>query len=601
MPVPRLIAVIILILSFSSIVEAATPPLISYQGRLTDAGGNPIPDGNKVSGTFSIYDAPSGGVALWSEVQEVEISHSGLFRVFLGSVVPLSESIFSGVDRYIGVKVGADLEMTPRERVVSSGYAFRTATVDGAKGGTITSKVTIGSTNTNNGLDAFVAGFSNLTGGNYATVSGGELNSATEQLSTVGGGAFNVAGSSSATVAGGYQNAALGLSSIVAGGYQDTASADYAAVAGGFRNFAGQYGFVGGGQRNRAAASYSVIPGGYQNRVLGAYSLAAGLNAAADFDRSFVWNGSLGSFASTAPSQFLINAENGVGIGTNSPRGMLTVAGGLDLNYSYSDFNNNAGGIRWMNGTDVNTAFGFMISGGLWFQGAGDGTNSVFGVLSPTGSAGTPGNPVFEVTSNQVNIPTGDVDVSTGNINVQTGYVYAVGGVISRGGATIYEGDVHVGSGNVKIPTGNLGLTSLSPSHVLEVKQNSATDPVADAWTTWSSRRWKENIRPISDPIEMVLRLRGVTFDWKEGGKHDIGLIAEEVGEVFPEIVVYEKNGKDAESLDYARLVSVLIEAVKVQQEHLNQQDKKIEKLESLVHSLISQETKNDRTLSDRQ
>ena len=55
-------------------------------------------------------------------------------------------------------------------------------------------------------------------------------------------------------------------------------------------------------------------------------------------------------------------------------------------------------------------------------------------------------------------------------------------------------------------------------------------------------------------------------FRWKADGKHDIGLIAEEVGEVIPEVVAYEENGKDAKSVDYARLVAVLIEAVKEQQ-----------------------------------
>ena len=62
-------------------------------------------------------------------------------------------------------------------------------------------------------------------------------------------------------------------------------------------------------------------------------------------------------------------------------------------------------------------------------------------------------------------------------------------------------------------------------------------------------------------------------------GKHDIGLIAEEVGEVIPEVVVYEGNGQDAQSVDYARLVAVLIEAMKEQQEEL-------EELRALVRSL---------------
>ncbi|MEW6481913.1 MAG: hypothetical protein AB1397_02760 [bacterium] len=52
-----------------------------------------------------------------------------------------------------------------------------------------------------------------------------------------------------------------------------------------------------------------------------------------------------------------------------------------------------------------------------------------------------------------------------------------------------------------------------------------------------------------------------------ENGKKDIGLIAEEVGEVIPEVVSYEENGRDASGLDYSRLVALLIEAVKAQQE----------------------------------
>lgn len=80
-----------------------------------------------------------------------------------------------------------------------------------------------------------------------------------------------------------------------------------------------------------------------------------------------------------------------------------------------------------------------------------------------------------------------------------------------------------------------------------------------------SSIRWKTNIQPIDDPLEKVSRLRGVTFDWKAdwGGLHDIGMIAEEVGQVLPEIVSYEKNGVDASGMDYTKLSPLLIEAVK--------------------------------------
>lgn len=50
---------------------------------------------------------------------------------------------------------------------------------------------------------------------------------------------------------------------------------------------------------------------------------------------------------------------------------------------------------------------------------------------------------------------------------------------------------------------------------------------------------------------------------------HEIGIIAEEVGEVVPEVVSYEENGKDARGVDYSRLTALLIEATKEQQREL--------------------------------
>ena len=118
---------------------------------------------------------------------------------------------------------------------------------------------------------------------------------------------------------------------------------------------------------------------------------------------------------------------------------------------------------------------------------------------------------------------------------------------------------------------GNMLLTSISAvpaagNNILEVEFDSFTDPVADAWTTYSSRRWKTNIRTMDQAMDRIKRLRGVTFDWKKSGKQDFGLIAEEVAEVLPEIVAFEKNGVDAKSVDYARIVALLIEAIKEQQ-----------------------------------
>ena len=88
----------------------------------------------------------------------------------------------------------------------------------------------------------------------------------------------------------------------------------------------------------------------------------------------------------------------------------------------------------------------------------------------------------------------------------------------------------------------------------------------ADRWIVYSSRRFKTNIQTLPDALAKVEKLRGVTYDLKATGKHEIGVIAEEVGAVVPEVVQWEKNGKDARGVDYARLTALLIEATKAQQ-----------------------------------
>jgi hypothetical protein len=80
-----------------------------------------------------------------------------------------------------------------------------------------------------------------------------------------------------------------------------------------------------------------------------------------------------------------------------------------------------------------------------------------------------------------------------------------------------------------------------------------------------SSRRWKSNIALIDTPLEKLANVRGVYFDWdaEHGGHRDVGMIAEEVGKVLPEVVQYEQNGVDASGMDYSKLTPLLVEAVK--------------------------------------
>ncbi len=91
-------------------------------------------------------------------------------------------------------------------------------------------------------------------------------------------------------------------------------------------------------------------------------------------------------------------------------------------------------------------------------------------------------------------------------------------------------------------------------------------DVIAESTTISSDERLKENIEIVSDPIEKIETLRGVTFDWKRDGKKSAGVIAQDVEKVLPEAVKEVQGLKDDESyktVNYNALISILIESVK--------------------------------------
>ena len=112
-----------------SIVDV--PKLLNYQGFVKDNSGNPI-DG-RVKMTFRIYDQPTGGTEKWKETQNSVLVRDGQFAVLLGAVTPVDETIFDEPNRYLAVQVESDTEMTPRQKIVSVGYAFRAFSVEEAK------------------------------------------------------------------------------------------------------------------------------------------------------------------------------------------------------------------------------------------------------------------------------------------------------------------------------------------------------------------------------------------------------------------------------------------------------------------------------------
>jgi hypothetical protein len=125
----------------------AIPRTISYQGKATDASGNPVPDATYIA-RFTILDAPTGGTALWVEMGVSVATAGGLFSYLLGTTNPIPDSLFAKYDSLFLQVMFNGQTMSPRTPLVSTGYAFRVNSVDGALGGTITGTLIIDGTGT---------------------------------------------------------------------------------------------------------------------------------------------------------------------------------------------------------------------------------------------------------------------------------------------------------------------------------------------------------------------------------------------------------------------------------------------------------------------
>lgn len=254
-------AILLLLLAAGQLF--AVPQLVNYQGSLTATDGSPID--STLSMTIRLYDAATNGTVLWTEVHPTVQVSSGLFHVMLGSLTPLGDLFAS--PRWIGISIGEDGEMTPREQIVTVAHAYRVGTVDGASGGTITGfvkvteKVSVGSLHSVGGSNSLVVGL-----GNGTTAS-----------NTFSSGTGNSVQGANGSITGGSDNSLSGLSSTIGGGEENHLDADYASIVGGQVNEVyGSHGIVGGGTANYVEGSHAAILGGYSNDATANYTSVVG-------------------------------------------------------------------------------------------------------------------------------------------------------------------------------------------------------------------------------------------------------------------------------------------------------------------------------------
>jgi hypothetical protein len=101
-------------------ILAQIPQTMSYQGVLTGADSNPVPDGT-ISLTFKLYNVVENGDMLWQETQDVTVTN-GIFNTILGSVTPLNLPFDE--QYWLGITIGSDAELTPRTALTASPYSL---------------------------------------------------------------------------------------------------------------------------------------------------------------------------------------------------------------------------------------------------------------------------------------------------------------------------------------------------------------------------------------------------------------------------------------------------------------------------------------------
>ena len=136
LPFSLVIALLIPFIFIVSTAHAAIPEKINYQGYLTDPQGEPIDETTPI--TFSIYPTTTDETPLWTETQSVTVT-DGIFSVNLGDVTTLTLPF--DTTYYLGITIGSDSEMIPRQPLTSVAYAFRAKKADTVQDNAVTTPV----------------------------------------------------------------------------------------------------------------------------------------------------------------------------------------------------------------------------------------------------------------------------------------------------------------------------------------------------------------------------------------------------------------------------------------------------------------------------
>lgn len=525
-------------------IWADAPQTMSYQGVLNDNSGQPVADGN-YSLAFAIYT--TGGTQLWTETHGSVATSGGVFSVILGSQgTPLALAFDQAYE--LGISVNGGTELSPRMPLSSVPYSLNTRTISQENGSTVIS-------NTLN------------------------LKSVAEGLTIVGEDPFPTTGRDTRFIRIVDVNDTDGQpdGDLVIEGYttSDNGRTPLMTISGrdgriGFGTYDPTESFGGDVRMRLKGAGHIMLQHNYG--FFSTNSAGTGWGAGMDTHTN---DGLIFYTAGISQPDFYIAPDSRVGVGTIDVTGQVGNAamrvaldGHIVVNKDFGLFSVHSSGSGLGAGIDTHPDDGLRLVTG--------GANRVF--LTPSGTMGI-----------GIANPTGF------HVVLPEGAAAHAAGVSLSGGAA--------GNANIEIRNNGSGTPYLDFSNDtgvdfdvrLILAGDNQLNVEGGTLVQTSDRRLKENIQPLKSSLENLSQLTGYSYNFKAGvfgndtkpSPETLGLIAQEVEKVYPQLVSYNKE-MDRYHLDYNGIIPVLVEGTKELKAQMDKQKVEIAELKAMLNGLMN-------------
>ena len=553
----RAMTVLLLVAFAVAVFAAPVEQVISFQGKIVESG-TPV-DGTR-SIVFRLYDVSSGGTALWLEGHPLVTVTGGLFNVELGGTTTLTTLSFDE-QYWIGISVAGGLEITPRYKLTSSPYAMADGdwVVDGTDIYRETGHVGIGTSITSNAV-------LHVVGPATGTLNTVRITGSSDTYSALG--IYN-AGQNAIYITNPDEDG-IYISSAGADGIHVASATDWAGYFNGDGYFGGNVGI------GTTAPEYPL----HVTHTVATHGASASPTVWAEVtDGTYTMKGVLAGQNGYQGVYGETDRPNGYGVSGRATGGASSGVYGYATGSGTTNY-----GVKG-NASGATTNWGGYFTGDGYFSGdVAIGTTTPGAKLEVVDGdmnaylCKTSGLSAYSVEGNYDDVAIGTLGRHTSGMG--SSVHYGVRGLASCSGTSTNYGVY----GRAYNGTTNYGVYC------------SGDGGYTSSWTNVSDRKFKKNISSMTGILDKVLQLNPVTYEMRadeydfmgfsEGNEY--GLIAQELKEVFPELVKHgvhpgddENEPVEYEGIAYIPLTAILIEAVQEQQAQIEELKAEIENLKN--------------------